>query len=126
MSRGLMKRCLIVTILFCLLTVWIDIRIALGFLLGAVGSVVLYLRNIAFCDIILSEKSTRHLKTFGRFMQSYAIMAIILILSAVKSELFNVFASAAGLLVVKVCLILETLTERRGKNEHSTTSDNSK
>ncbi|MBP3398726.1 MAG: hypothetical protein J6K75_03100 [Erysipelotrichaceae bacterium] len=126
MSRGLMKRCLIVTILFCLLTVWIDIRIALGFLLGAVGSVVLYLRSVVFCDIILSEKSTRHLKTFGRFMQSYAIMAIILILSVVKSELFNVFASAAGLLVVKVCLILETLTERRGKNEHSTSSDNSK
>ena len=126
MGRGLMKRCLIVTILFCLLTVWIDIRIALGFLLGAVGSVVLYLRSVVFCDIILSEKSTRHLKTFGRFMQSYAIMAIILILSVVKSELFNVFASAAGLLVVKVCLILETLTERRGKNEHSTSSDNSK
>ncbi|MBQ7888793.1 MAG: hypothetical protein IJ356_03450 [Erysipelotrichaceae bacterium] len=126
MSRGLMKRCLIVTILFCLLTVWIDIRIALGFLLGAVGSVVLYLRSVVFCDIILSEKSTRHLKTFGRFMQSYAIMAIVLIISAVKPELFNVFASAAGLLMVKFCLILETLTERRGKNEHSTSSDNSK
>ena len=126
MSRGLMKRCLIVTILFCLITVWIDIRIALGFLLGAVGSVVLYLRSVVFCDIILSEKSTRHLKTFGRFMQSYAIMAIVLIISAVKPELFNVFASAAGLLMVKFCLILETLTERRGKNEHSTSSDNSK
>lgn len=126
MSRGLIKRCLIVTIFVCLLTVWIDVRIALGFLLGAVGSVLLYARSVAFCNMVLSQKSTRYLRTFGRFMQSYAIMAIVLILSAVKPELFNVFASAAGLLVVKFCLILETLTERRGKDEHSTSSGNSK
>ena len=125
MSRGLIKRCLIVTIFVCLLTVWIDVRIALGFLLGAAGSVLLYARSVAFCNMVLSQKSTRYLRTFGRFMQSYAIMAIVLIVSAAKPELLNVFSAALGLLLVKICLILETFTERRDKNEFSSASDNS-
>ena len=73
MSRELMKRCVLLTLIICLLTLLIDFRIALGFLFGAIGSVLLYLRNVAFCNAVLDEKSTKHLKTFGRFMQSYAI-----------------------------------------------------
>lgn len=115
MSRSLMKRCLAVTLLVCLVTVWFDFRIALGFMLGAIGSVLLYLRSVAFCNAVIEEKSTRHFKTFLRFMQSYAIMAIVLIVSAAKPELLNVFASACGLMLVKFCLILETFQERREK-----------
>lgn len=124
MSRSLMRSCLICTAVFCFVSVWFDIRIALGFLFGAIGSVLLYLRNVAFCNAVLDERSTRHLKTFGRFMQSYAIMAIVLIVAAVKPELLNVFSAALGLLLVKICLILETFIERRDKDEFSSASDN--
>ena len=105
MSRELMKRCVLLTLIICLLTLLIDFRIALGFLFGAIGSVLLYLRNVAFCNAVLDEKSTKHLKTFGRFMQSYAIMAIVLIVSAAKPEILNIFAAAFGLMLVKICLI---------------------
>ena len=115
MSRELMKRCVLLTLIICLLTLLIDFRIALGFLFGAIGSVLLYLRNVAFCNAVLDEKSTKHLKTFGRFMQSYAIMAIVLIVSAAKPEVLNVFAAAFGLMLVKICLILETFYGKEGK-----------
>lgn len=125
MSKSLKRNCLVCTAVFCLVMLWIDVRIVLGFLFGAIGSVLLYLRNVAFCNAVLDERSTRHLKTFGRFLQSYAIMAIVLIVSAAKPELLNVFSAALGLLLVKICLILETFTERRDKNEFSSASDNS-
>lgn len=115
MNRDLMKRCFVLVLTFCLFTCWIDFRIALGYLLGAIGSVLLYLRNVAFCNIVLDEKSTKHLKTFGRFMQSYAIMAIVLIVSAAKPDILNVFASALGLMLVKICLILETFCGKEGR-----------
>ena len=115
MSRELMKRCLFLTLIVTLTAFVIDYRIAFGFLFGAIGSVLLYLRNVAFCNAVLDEKSTKHLKTFGRFMQSYAIMAIVLIVSAAKPEILNVFASAFGLMLVKICLILETFYGKEGK-----------
>ncbi len=115
MSRELMKRCLFLTLIVTLTAFVIDYRIAFGFLFGAIGSVLLYLRNVAFCNAVLNEKNTKHLKTFGRFMQSYAIMAIVLIVSAAKPEILNVFASAFGLMLVKICLILETFYGKEGK-----------
>ena len=48
-------------------------------------------------------------------MQSYAIMAIVLIVSAAKPEILNVFASAFGLMLVKIFLILETFYGKEGK-----------
>ena len=115
MNSELKKHCLFLTLLFCLITALIDFRIALGFLFGAMGSVLLYLRNVAFCNAVLDEKNTKHLRTFGRFMQSYAIMAIVLIVSAAKPEILNVFAAAFGLMLVKICLILETFYGKEGK-----------
>ncbi len=115
MSRGLMKRCVVFTAVFTLASAWFDIRIALGFIFGAIGSVLLYLRNAAFCNAVLNERSTRYVKTFGRFMQSYAVMAIVLIVSAAKPEFLNVFSAAFGLLLVKICLILETFCGKEGQ-----------
>ena len=115
MSRGLIKRCVLFTAVFCLASAWFDARIALGFVFGAIGSVLLYLRTVAFCNAVLDERSTRHLKTFGRFMQSYAVMAIVLIVSASKPELLNVFSAAFGLLLVKICFILETFCGKEGQ-----------
>lgn len=99
------------------IAVLFDWRISTGLLLGGVVSVLLYLRTAAFCDIVLKQNKAGRGFVFSRFMSSYALMAIPLILAAVKPEYLNFFATAAGLLLIKVTLILDSLLERREKDE---------
>ena len=101
----------------CTAALFYDWRISLGFILGAFVSVLLYFRTVMFCDTVLGQKKAGKGFVFSRFMSSYALMAIPLILSVVLPEYFNVFAAAAGLLLIKVTLMLDSLLERREKDE---------
>lgn len=95
----------------------VDWRISSGFLLGCFVSVLLYLRTVAFCNAVLENGRTTKTFIFSRFMSSYALMAIPLLLAAVLPQYFNLFAAAAGLLLIKVTLIFDSLLERRGSDE---------
>ena len=108
--------CGVIAVIVCFIGVLTDWRIASGFLLGAVVSVWLYWRTVFFCSAVLEQKSSRKRMIFVRFFGTYALMAIPLLLAAVLPEIFNIFAAAAGLLLVKGVLIFGSLIERR-KND---------
>ena len=94
-----------------------DWRISAGFLLGSFVSVLLYWRTVAFCDAVIAQSRATKTFVFSRFMSSYALMAIPMLLAAVLPQYFNLFATAAGLLLIKGTLYFESLLERRGSDE---------
>ena len=52
----------------------------------------------------------------GHFLFSYLLMALPLLIAALVPEVFNIFAAAGGLFLMKVVLILDSVLERREKD----------
>lgn len=102
-----------------------DYRIALGFLLGTAISILLYFRTVMFCNAVIDNKKAGKAFVFSRFMSSYALMAIPMILAVIWPNIFNLFAVAAGLLMIKFTLVLSALIERRKTNGQPNPSDDS-
>ena len=103
-----------------LLTDW---RISTGFLLGAFVSVLLYWRTVQFCETMLQRQHSSVAGTVGHFLFSYVLMALPLLISALAPQWFQIFAAAAGLLLIKLVLLLKTLTERRKAHGRTSASD---
>lgn len=102
-----------------------DYRIALGFLLGTAVSALLYFRTVMFCNTVLDTKKAKKTFVLSRFMSSYALMAIPLIMAIAWPNLLNLYAAAAGLLMIKFTLVLSALIERRKTNGQPNSSDHS-
>lgn len=125
MKQNNWKLCILITTGISVAAFIYDYRIALGFLLGEAVSILLYIRTVIFCNALLDSKKVRKALVFSRFMSSYALMAIPLILAIVWPDVFNLFAVAAGLLMIKFILVLSSLIERRKSNGQPNSSDNS-
>ena len=98
---------MIAVILLGLLSGLADIRYASGFALGAVASVLLYIRNEQFWSGVLDTGTATKYTGIFHFLINYGIMAGVLVLSALKPELFNIFACAVGLLLLKISVIIK-------------------
>lgn len=92
-----------------LLSGFIGIRYAGGFLLGVLGALLLYYRNVTFWNDVLdtgvSEKRTGSL----HFVFNYAIMAGVLLLAAFFPDILNIFTAAAGLMIIKAAAVIDSL-----------------
>ena len=90
-----------------LLTGLLDIRYALGFGLGALASILLYFRNDSFwSDVLDTGTSTKYTGIF-HFLINYLIMAGVLLAGAFLPQFFNIFACAAGLMLIKISVIVK-------------------
>ena len=107
---------LILSGLVVLIGVLTDWRIASGFILGGAISVLLYWRTTMFCDQVLDQQASGKLGLIGHFLFSYLLMAMPLLISALVPEVFNIFAAAGGLFLMKIVLILYSILERREKD----------
>lgn len=116
MSRRKALLGLVISGLIALAGVVIDLRIVSGYVIGAGISVLLYLRTVSFCDQVLEERRCGAWGMFGHFLFSYLLMVLPLLISVLAPELFNVFAAALGLLLMKLVLILDSILERREKD----------
>jgi hypothetical protein len=88
----------------------IDYRWALGFLLGCGASVLTYHRSEQYLSNLVKARKG---PMFLHFTLNYLIMAGVLILSAKLPGVFNIFACAAGLMIIKITAVIQMITERR-------------
>ncbi|MBR3311748.1 MAG: hypothetical protein IKG15_08030 [Solobacterium sp.] len=86
----------------------LDFRFAAGFLLGAIGAVLMYKRIEAYCDSVIQANYASSKTAFFGFMINYAIMAGVLVLSALYRNVFNIFFAAAGLMSIKIAVVAES------------------
>lgn len=94
---------------------FIDFRYASGFLLGAIASIVLYKRAERYADSVIYQNQASTPQSILNFVNSYAIMAIVLIVAALLPNYLNIFAAAIGMMAIKIAVIIEALTT--GKEE---------
>ncbi len=90
-------------------TVLINYRIACGFLLGALTSVILLKRIERFCDAVIDMQHASNKQAFMSFMLNYLTMAAVLLISVLLPNIFNVFATAIGLMAIKISVIVESI-----------------
>lgn len=95
------------------LLVLLDYRITTGFIMGALVSVLLYYRNNSFWNDVLDTRVAGKGTGVSHFTINYLLMAIALIVCAVKKEYFNVIACALGVLSIKWAIVLESIIDRK-------------
>lgn len=102
----------------CLVTLFIDWRIAVGYLTGSLLAVLLYHRNDVYWSEILEAGTPKGSRYGFHFLINMAIMAVPMILAALYPQVMNIFAVAVGLMMVKISVVAETLVYR-GKGEQT-------
>jgi hypothetical protein len=92
-----------------LLIIFFSRSIGFGYLLGAVSAVILYKRNEKYWSGILDSGHAATGTGFFHFMINYAIMAGVLVLSALYPKYLNIFACAVGLMLIKITSVIDAL-----------------
>ena len=103
---------MIAVIIAGLLSGVFDLRYAAGFALGACGSILLYVRNDRFWSAVLDSGSATKYTGVLHFLVNYGIMAGTLLLSALVPNVFNIFACAIGLMLLKISVIIKEIIMR--------------
>ena len=85
--------------------VFINYRISLGFLLGSIESLVHYKRAR------VSHKTTG----LGHFAITFAMMGAVLLICAFLPNIFNIYACAIGMLLVKITTYVDLLLQKKGE-----------
>ncbi len=108
--------CAVIAVLFLL----IDLSLVYGFLLGSVVSMIIYQRTERFCTTLLSNQLANKGLMYLNFMINFGLMALTLLISALKPEIFNIFAATLGLLITKTTIIIHAVfLERRKTHDPS-------
>ena len=116
MRKQAISIALVVSGLIVLTGVFTDWRIASGYVFGAMISALLYWRTTMFCDQVLDQQAAGKIGLIGPFLFRYLLMALPLLIAALAPEVFNIFAAAGGLFLMKFVLILDSVLERREKD----------
>lgn len=113
MNKNCWKLFFIIMIATSVITVFIDYRMTTGWLLGCFASALVYKRTESFWNGVVDRGfSTKH-TGIGNFTLNYAIMAIVLIISAVLPKFFNIFSCACGLFLIRIVIILDSLRKEK-------------
>lgn len=112
MNKNCWKLFFTIMIATSVITIFIDYRISTGWLLGCGASALVYKRTESFWNGIVDRGfSTKH-TGIGNFSINYGIMAIVLVMSAVLPKCFNIFSCAAGLFLVRIVIIVDSLLSK--------------
>lgn len=109
---------LLVTITAVLL-LW-DITIAAGYLAGGLLSALLYFRNASYWGEILDIGTVSGSRYGFHFLINMEIMAAPMIFAALFPHILNIFAVAAGLMMIKITVTVEVLFVRKGGTHENT------
>ncbi len=98
-----------------IITVVIDYRISLGYLLGSLEAWIHYKRLEKFwngvIDVGVSHKSTGVM----HFAITFALMACVLLICAFLPNIFNIYACAVGMLLIKVTTYIDLFIHKEDK-----------
>ena len=104
---------------FAILFLLIDLSLVYGFILGSLVSVVLYKRTERFCTAVLSSKSSNKGFMYLNFMINFGLMALTLLICAIKPEILNIFGAALGLMLIKATIVFNAVFLERRKDHAS-------
>ena len=80
-----------------------------GYLLGCLISILLYKRNESFWTSVLDSGHAVKGTGFLHFLVNYGLMAGGLILSALVPDYLNIFACAAGMMLIKLTTVADVV-----------------
>ena len=84
-----------------------------GWLLGAVAAFIIYKRTEIFAKRVLSMQSSSG--SYLNFAINYALMAAVLVISAIFPQYLNVLTCAIGLSTIKLAIIFHVAVIERGR-----------
>ena len=93
-------------------SLFFSLQFCAGFVIGAIGSRLLFWRNETFWSDVLDTRVP--VGGGGHFMVNYLLMALAMIPGALFPRYINIFGCALGLISVKLAIVL---SETVGKKE---------
>lgn len=93
-----------------------DWRYASGVLLGSIVSVFNWFRSENFWMQVLDTGHATKFTGLGHFAINYAVMAITLVICAKFSTYFNIFSCTFALFFIKISLVVNEITKRKGSS----------
>lgn len=115
MTRRSWKICGVLIILGCL-TGFIHLKYAAGFLAGALTAILLYMRNDSFWNGVADTGSAGAGTGILHFLINYILMTGVMLAAVRFPEYMNIFASAAGLMIIKWTIIAEAFLPRKERD----------
>ena len=109
MNERLWKTAVVLTGAGVLILLIFGLRFSLGWLLGCVVSVLLYKRNDSFWSSVLDTGEAGRGTGFLHFLVNYGMMAGALLVSAFFPEYLNIFACAAGMMLIKLTTVADVM-----------------
>jgi len=119
MDKNLKKVICFSCVVIACLFLFIDLSLVYGFILGSFISVILYRMTERFCTAIFNSKSSNKGFMYLNFMINFGLMALTLLICALKPETLNIFAAALGLMIVKASLLFNVVFLERRKDHAS-------
>ncbi len=95
--------------------VFINYRISLGFLLGSIESLVHYKRLESFWNEVIDARVSHKTTGLGHFAITFAMMGAVLLICAFLPNIFNIYACAIGMLLVKITTYVDLLLQKKGE-----------
>ena len=117
MTERSWKITVVLIVLGSILTAFFGWNVMAGYLLGSAACIVNYKRNERYWTGILNQGSATKWTGMFHWIINYAIMAAVMFISAMKPQYLNVFSTTAGLLLIKIAVIVETILgdKKKGK-----------
>ena len=92
------------------LTWFIKPSIAYGFIFGGLICALLYRLDEMYVDAALKSRKMK-LRYLLHSLLNFALMAAPLLAAGMYPDMFNIFAAFAGLMLLKITIVIEAVTE---------------
>ena len=109
MNARLWKTAAVLTAAGGLILLLINWRLSTGYILGCLVSVLLYKRNESFWTGVLDSGHAVRGTGFLHFLVNYGLMGGSMLISALLPQYLNIFACAAGLMLIKMTTVADVL-----------------
>lgn len=92
-------------------SLFFSLKFCAGFVIGAIGSRLLFWRNETFWSDVLDTRIP--VGGWSHFLVNYLLMAAVLMLGALFPRYINIFGCAFGLISVKLAIVLNEMTGKK-------------
>lgn len=113
MNKRAWKIFYIVMLVGTIVPLFFDFKISLGFLLGSIEALVHYKRLESFWNGIMDAGVSNKHTGIMHFGFTFMLMAGVLLICAFFPNIFNIFACAIGMILVKITTYIDMLIPKK-------------